>query len=92
MYTVKEDQQHGLVLVKDGKEAICPFQAAIPTQTQMGGLAIMRMPCSTCCPHADYFKYNDTTGVVESYVITCSGHQVTIDLDPKPLESPLKLI
>jgi hypothetical protein len=90
-YTIKEDQTHGKILCKNGSDAICPFQPAIPTQSQMGGLAIMRIPCSTSCVHADYNKYILTTGDVEEYTISCTGTQINFELDTQP-ETEAKII
>jgi hypothetical protein len=47
-YEVVENPNHGQVLIKDKKEAICPFQPAIVTN-QNGALNVMRLPCSTSC-------------------------------------------
>jgi hypothetical protein len=89
-YTIKDDQTHGKVLCKNGSDAICPFQPAIPTQSQMGGLAIMRIPCSTSCAHAEYNKFNLAAGYVEEYTITCSGTSINFELDQEPeIESKL---
>jgi hypothetical protein len=89
-YTLKNDQTHGKILCKDGIDAICPFQPAIPTQSQMGGLAIMRIPCSTSCAHADYIKFNLADSVVEEYTMTCTGQPINIELESEPvIESKL---
>jgi len=89
-YTVKTDQTHGLILCKNGSDAICPFQPAIPTQSQMGGLAIMRIPCSTSCAHAEYNKFNLASGHVEEYTMTCTGTRIDLELEQEPeIESKL---
>lgn len=80
-FTVKKDETNGLVLCKDGKECICPFQPSIPTQTQMGGFAIMRLPCATICPHADYLEHTDANGIYRSFIITCSGKEQLFDIE-----------
>lgn len=90
-YTVKDDQTHGKILCKNGSDAICPFQPAIPTQSQMGGLAIMRIPCSTSCAHADHNKYKLTDGYVEEYTITCTGTTINLELEIEP-ETESKII
>jgi len=88
--TLKDDQTHGKVLCKDGHDAICPFQPAIPTQSQMGGLAIMRIPCSTSCVHAEYNVFNLASGVVEEYTMTCTGTRIDLELEQEPtIESKL---
>ena len=89
-YTIKQDQTHGTVLCRNGAECICPFQPAIPTQSQMGGLAIMRMPCSTSCTHAEHIIYENTAGEVNEYTITCTGSAITFDIDQD--DKVLKLV
>ena len=92
-YTVKEDQTHGKVLCKDGKECICPFQPAIPHQNNLGGLAIMRIPCSSSCAHANFIKYSLAAGSVQEYVMTCTGYEKTIEIDEDETNNnTLKLI
>jgi hypothetical protein len=51
-YEVKEDKNYGYVLFKDKRECFCPFQQPVPTQG-MGGVGLMRLPCSTSCPKAN---------------------------------------
>ncbi len=53
MFTVYDNPNYGNVLVKDDKETFCPFQPPIPMPTENGGFTIMRLPCSTNCPHAN---------------------------------------
>ena len=64
---------HGYVLVKDGNDTFCPFQQPIPTQTNMGSMALMRLPCSSNCPLA---KYNGS----DKYTIHCGGEVKTFDI------------
>jgi hypothetical protein len=90
-YTIKQDQTHGTILCKNGMDAICPFQPAIPTQSQMGGLAIMRIPCSTSCVHAEHNKYNLAAGYMEEFVLTCTGTTINLELDQET-ETEAKII
>ena len=90
-YTLKQDQTHGQVLCKDGRECICPFQPAIPTQSNLGGIAIMRMPCTTSCPHAEHVQYNTADGENNNIHITCTGVEVILEIETE-IESPLKLV
>ena len=79
-YTISKGQQGEKVLMIDGLQSICPFVSAIPFQGNMGQVQIMRMPCSTLCPHA---KLKDNT-----YQISC-GYDVstfTITVDDKDKE------
>lgn len=90
-YTVKQDQTHGEILVKNGSECICPFQPAIPTQSNLGGIAIMRIPCSTSCPHAVHYVYKTTAGTQDEFAITCTGSEQLFAIESQP-ETKLKLV
>ena len=89
MNSVKFDANHGYVLVKDGHDSFCPFQSptAIPTQTSMGGMSmnLMRMPCSTSCPLANYNNKEKT------YYISCGSERKLIIIEEKE-EDGAKLI
>lgn len=75
-YTLKSGQQKGeQVIMIDGNQSICPFTNAIPMQGQMGGFQIMRMPCTTLCPHA-FLKDNKVA-------ITCGGQLIHLDIQPE---------
>lgn len=74
------DANYGHVLVKDGKEAFCPYQQPIPTQG-IGGMALMRMPCSTLCPKAK-IKEEFTTGH-KFYVVGCASNGDSGDFEYK---------
>jgi hypothetical protein len=79
-YTVITDQQQGTILVRDGKQCICPFQQPIPTQTAMGAMQLMRLPCSTLCAHAEHWKYNTPDASVNDYIITCAGSEQRFEI------------
>jgi len=78
-YTLKAGQQKEEIIMIDGNQSICPFTNAIPMQGQMGGFQIMRMPCSTLCPHA-VKKEN-------KIFITCGGQLVKLTIESEE-ESP----
>lgn len=81
-YSVKKGQQEGeLILQISGHQSICPFVQAIPMQGQYGGLQIMRLPCTSFCPHA---QVTDTT-----WTMTCSGKDVTHALEEYKEAAPL---
>ena len=88
-YTVKKDDQ-GMILVKDNKECYCPFVQPIITPGSMGGVQIMRLPCSTGCPHANYNEFKTTSADVNEYVITCTGTEQVFDVNV--IDNTLKLI
>jgi hypothetical protein len=81
-YTIKKGQQGEEVLNINGFQSVCPYVAPLPFQGQMGQVQIIRMPCSTLCPHAS-IKEND-------YHITCgANHTLTFKLEQNP-EIPAK--
>ena len=77
-YTIKAGQQKEDIIMIDGNQSICPFTNAIPMQGQMGGFQIMRMPCSTLCPHAS-LKDNKVS-------ITCGGQLVELEIEAEDEE------
>jgi hypothetical protein len=86
-YTVKKEQNL-IILQKDGSDCICPFQQPIPTQSNLGGMQLLRLPCSTQCPFATYSEYNLTDAKVLEYVTHCTGNEVNFDIQ----ENTLKII
>jgi hypothetical protein len=81
MYNLRTDDSYGDVLQKDGKDCFCPFQAGlpIPVQTAMGGVGmnIMRMPCSSLCPHVKTIEHIGKN----YYEISCSGKVEKFEID-----------
>jgi hypothetical protein len=79
--TVKHDQ-YGEVLLKDGKETICPYKPslAVPAQNALGQMTmqIISFPCCTSCPlaHTEQFGVNDGT----HYIISCTNNEKDIEL------------
>jgi hypothetical protein len=68
MKNVKVEQQdgQGYVLFFDNERSFCPFQQPIPAQG-IGGVTLMRMPCSTNCPLAEYKEMS------KSFTIYCGA-------------------
>ena len=85
-YTVKKGQQQEDVLQIDGKQSVCPFSAPIPFQGNMGQIQIMRMPCSTLCPLA---QYQDG-----KYYLDCGSQQLvhTATQEEDKPKSPLSVL
>ena len=77
-YTIKEGQQKEEIIMINGKQSICPFTNAIPMQGQMGGFQIMRMPCSTLCPHASLED--------NKVYITCGGQSIEFKIEAEDEE------
>jgi len=63
---VEYQEGQGYVLFKGDERSFCPHQQPIPTQG-IGGVALMRMPCSSNCPLAEYKEAS------KSYTIHCGG-------------------
>lgn len=82
MYTIKEDQNNGMILENEGKECFCPFQSpvAVPSQNALGQMTmtLIRMPCSSLCPHV---RIIDT--YLYAYQMLCTGNEVIIPLEKK---------
>lgn len=76
-YSLLQGQQKEKILQVDGIQSICPYTAPIPLQGNMGQIQIMRMPCSSQCPHV---KLNDAE---TEYVISCGAEVKTLTLEPK---------
>lgn len=84
-YSVKKGQQEGeLILQVDGLQSICPFVQAIPMQGQYGGLQIMRLPCTSVCPHANQSD--------SEWSVTCSGAKITFPLEKDEKGSVIQLV
>jgi len=83
-YTISKGQQGEKVLMIDGLQSICPFVGAIPFQGNMGQVQIMRMPCSTLCPHAKHKENN--------YKISCGTEIRSFDLTEEQKDNTSKLV
>ena len=81
-YTIAKGQNKETILEIDGNQSICPFTPAIPIPGNMGQIQIMRMPCSSSCPHASFSD--------EVWLMTCSGKELKFKLDKKEEESKLE--
>lgn len=98
MYTIKNDSNYQNVLLKEGKECICPFQnaLAIPTQNSLGQMTIQitRLPCSTSCPFAEiideYSAESNTWG--QTYTTRCTGTNVDFEINQEQAEPEPKII
>jgi hypothetical protein len=78
-YTVEKKDGQGYVLVKDGEQSFCPHQQPIPAQG-IGGMTLMRMPCSTNCPLAKY-KENQ-------YRVLCGSDLVSYEIENGSEDKP----
>jgi hypothetical protein len=80
-YTIAKGQNSDILLEIDGNQSICPFTPAIPIPGSMGQIQIMRMPCTSSCPHASHSG--------EIWLMTCSGKELKFKLDIKEDEPKL---
>ena len=81
-HTIQITADNEAVLLINGKESICPFQnpVTIPQQNQFGNglqMSIIRFPCSTGCPFADYIE----TENMKVYFVRCVNQSIDIDID-----------
>ena len=81
-YTISKGQNKDALLEIDGMQSICPFTPAIPIPGNVGQIQIMRIPCTSTCPHA---SHND-----EVWLITCSGKELKFKLQKKEEEPNLE--
>lgn len=91
-YTVKQDEHNNAVLLINGIEATCPYKPdlTVPGQNALGQMqiSIVKQPCSTNCPFADYIK----TDNVHQYSIECNGIFKAFDIEEQPETNNPKLI
>lgn len=73
VYTTKKGQQGDLVLHINGNQSICPYVQALPMQGQYGQIQIMRLPCTSSCPHV--------TLKDEKWIISCSGEDKRMNIE-----------
>lgn len=81
-YSVARGQNNDKLLEIDGNQSICPFTPAIPIPGNMGQIQIMRMPCTSSCPHASHSD--------EVWLMTCSGKELKFKLEKKEEEPQLE--
>jgi hypothetical protein len=82
-YTVKKNGNTSeRILHKDGIQTVCPFPQPFPMPSQDGkGMVIMRVPCTTQCPHAEIT--NDGR-----WEITCGGVVRGFVIEEEVLQAP----
>jgi hypothetical protein len=87
VYTTKKGQQGDLILHINGNQSICPYVQALPMQGQYGQIQIMRLPCTSSCPHVRLTED-------DQWRITCSGETIQFDIQEETesnLDTPLIL-
>jgi len=66
-YTVRNNgKSNEKVLNINGVQSVCPFPQPFPMPSQDGNMVIMRVPCTTQCPHAEITEDG-------RWEITCGG-------------------
>ena len=76
-YSLKKGQQQEDVLVINGIDSVCPFVSGIPVQSEQHGFQILRVPCTSQCPHVSV-SINDDNSV--KYSISCTDTK-TFDIE-----------
>jgi hypothetical protein len=74
-YTTLKDGNGFNVLIKDGKEAFCPYIPPLAMPDKFGGHQIIRLSCNTGCPHCVLHTNGD--GSNNSIHVSC-GHKEQI--------------
>ena len=86
-YTIKNDDNGNAILLINGIEAMCPYKSdtVLPGQNALGQMqfSVMRTPCSTACPFADYIK----SANVHQYSTECTGQFKSFEIDETETES-----
>ena len=72
-YSVILTESKDNILLKDGIQTCCPIIQPLKVQGQMGQVQIIRVPCSSSCPHSHHDLENKT------WRITCGGAPVVFD-------------
>lgn len=85
-YTLKKGQNQEDVLKINGLDSVCPFVGAIAMEGNMGGLQLLRMPCTTQCPHASV-QFQEKSGEV-FYNITCGNSYQSFAIQKEEEEKP----
>jgi hypothetical protein len=79
---VKSGNNGEFILMKDGGQSVCPFTQPFPVQgNSPNALQIMRVPCTTQCPHANLvavFSADEDAIIPDTslWVITCTGTEI----------------
>jgi hypothetical protein len=80
---LKFDPNYGHVLLKEDKEAFCPYQQVIPTQG-IGGMGLMRLPCSSICPKVKLKKIDEIEANYEfEYSVMCGCEPIKYKIPKK---------
>jgi len=76
VYTTRKGQQGEDVLFINGMQSICPFTPALMIGGNLGQTQIIRLPCSTVCPHA--VLHNKRS----EYEMWCTGTKSFVKIEP----------
>lgn len=79
-YTIKVGQSKDLVLQINDLQSVCPFTQPIPVPGNVGQIQIMRMPCTSLCPHV---KLKD-----DAWCITCGGQTEEFPIEEEEIQEP----
>lgn len=86
-YTLRKGQQGEDVLVINGIDSVCPFVSGIPINSEQHGFQVLRVPCTSQCPHV-IVSINKDSDV--QYSISCTSTR-TLNIEPKK-DSPLTIL
>jgi hypothetical protein len=84
-YSVTKGNGEEFILKKNGFQSFCPFSQPFPMPSANNEVNLMRVPCSTQCPHATYDE--------DYWSITCAGGvKQVFHIEPEKNKFDLKVI
>lgn len=87
-YSVSKGNPNEYILLKNGLQSVCPFTQPFPMPAGDNQINLMRVPCSTQCPHANYIDVDDS---IVSWVITCSGTKERFTIEKEQKTEPIQM-
>lgn len=87
-YSVSKGNPNEYILLKNGLQSVCPFTQPFPMPAGENQINLMRVPCSTQCPHANYINDEGETGTWE---ITCTGNKERFIIEPIEKQEPIQM-
>jgi len=89
-HKTQETQLGDITIIRDGKPMYCPYQPAIPTQSSMGGIQLIKTECNSQCPHFNFDAINIADGFEIEVNLTC-GIGVKFHIEEHVKHNPIKL-
>lgn len=87
-YSVAKGNPNEFILLKNGLQSVCPFTQPFPMPAGENQINLMRVPCSTQCPHANYISVDEKGGTWE---ITCTGTRERFTVEVAEEKQPIQM-